>query len=267
MSGSRFLHDILQKALWEVIKFVIGLLLAALAALFSVQAAAQRISALAPYAWQIAILASLSLVWMGLALYGRLSRHRPHFARIPFDFTVLEKTITYDATAQNAILYTREYELESRYSHQHAYSDKFHWTGTRQPAPVSMYENHMVVETTKRSVWRYFEIRLPHHLRRGERVRTGVKWVLDDSDAASVPFISTTVEEPTKLLRMKITLPDLRNKKITREVCPSIGVAKPFESTEVALDSHGQYTWEIHNPKLLHYYELRWYRPQRQAAA
>ena len=121
-----------------------------------------------------------------------------------------------------------------------------------------------VVETTRKNIWRFYEIRLQKTLKKGDIIDTEVIWELEDLENIAVPFISATVEEPTNIIKLNLSIPTTFGvREVTCQISSSIGAEKPFDSFTRPLDKHGEATWEINNPKLLYHYEMKWIKLER----
>ena len=254
-----------RRALWELVKAASGLLFAVLIAASSVYGVAQ-VTRLAPYAWWIAATCIPGVIWAILTLRDRFNRHQPHFPSLDFDFLILEKCIEYDYQSSDCIVYRKRVKLKALKNGLETYPDKYHWTGSGMARIKSNIPEQEVRRTIKKNIWQFTEVRFPVMLNKGQTIESEVEWILDDKNGSAVPFVSATIEEPTALLRIHVKIArSLGVRKVTREISGGIGAKKPFESTEVALDGRGEYTWEVKRPRLLYHYEIKWVPAGRHA--
>jgi hypothetical protein len=97
--------------------------------------------------------------------------------------------------------------------------------------------------------------------REDEEIETEIVWNLEDPQSMAVPFFSATIDEPTDLLKMRLSLPPILGvREATGEVC-SVATKKASSSKTLQFDRNGILTWEVKNPLLLHYYEIKWVFP------
>lgn len=218
---------------------------------------------LEPIKWPLtALLVSISgLIFV--ILYQRYYRYRPTFPALDFDFKIIEKEISYEYKDKTHITYRKKCLLRSLRDNLDVYYDKYHWTGLGRINVKSAIKEHHYRETVKKNIWSCYEIRFQKSLKRGEEIETELIFDLEDIDNKAVPFISATIEEPTDLLVMSVSLPDsLGVREATCETSSSIGARRPFLSKTVPINRNGQANWSIKKPKLLHHYEIRWVFPE-----
>jgi hypothetical protein len=252
-------EDFFKKALYDVAKVLFLLILSISVSLLASKILTLNVVVLQPFAWYLAAIFGSFGALICLFLYRRYYLHRPSFPSLDFDFQILEKDITYEYKDRTHMTYRRKYRIKALKNGLDTYRDKFRWTGRGDINIKSGIPEQHVIETVRKNVWQVYEIRLQRTLKKGDIIETEVVWELDDQASRAVPFFSTTIEEPTKLLRFNLSLPiDFGVREATREVSSGIGSGKPFQSDATPLNKHGEVVWEIKNPKLLYYYEIRW---------
>jgi len=222
-----------------------------------------RIAALAPYAFLLSFGAGIVGGSIGLYAYYRFSKTRPRFDKLDFDFEVEEQLISYRYRENNTIKYVKRKKLCALKDGLRVYRDKYHWTGDKPPSSlISAVSTHTVRETGRHTVWNHYEIDLGRSLSKGEVVETELVWELDDTARRSVPFVSATVEEPTKRLSFDLVFPDqFRISTVTCTVLSGIGAKKPLTSISRTVGQNGAVSWtpEPPHPRLLHHYEVEWH--------
>jgi hypothetical protein len=252
-------RDFVKKALYDIAKIVLLLILTVSGSLLASKLLVLNFAALAPFKWYLAAIFGSSGALTFLLLYRRFNRFRPNFPRLDFDFQVLEKEITYEYLDKTHMVYKKRNRIKALKNGLDTYRDKYRWTGRGDIVIKSGIPEQQITETVRKNVWQVYEIRLQRSLNRGDIIETEAIWELEDQANRAVPFFSATIEEPTDLLRFSLILnPSLGVREVTCETSTGIGSGKPFDSFARQLDKHSEASWEIKNPKLLYYYEMKW---------
>lgn len=245
-------------AIWFVVEFVLGTIVVFILSKISVDLFSSVFTSIEPYRNWIVILATAAILLIAILLYGKFNKYRPHYEALDFDFSILETEIVYVHEMKNKMVYTKKKKVKTLKSGLDRYSDKYHWTGRGTLSLSTPISGHKVIETIKKSVWQYYEIKFPRVLKEGEEVQTEVVWTLEDKANVAVPFVSSTISEPTDLLKITLRTPEnLGVTRATKEISCSIEAKKPIREDDLILH-RGEGTWEVENPKLFHHYELRW---------
>jgi hypothetical protein len=186
-------------------------------------------------------------------------RHVPRYPRLDFEFHLVSKELTYTRQPDGRVQYRRRWRARALKNGLDTFTDKYHWTGTTPTAPTPAIKGQQVYVTIRKNVWQYYEVRLPHTLNKGDLIDIEVAWRLDDADRAAVPFISTTIEDPTDLLTITATFhPQDLIGAVTAETSSGIGAKRPFMSRLLPVDSEGRAAFTVAQAQLFHHYELRW---------
>ena len=251
-------------------EFVAGGLLGALQALaglasssilgsFVAAAIADLVPVLQPYrGWLIALVGTGTASLFLSVLISR-RRNRPSYPPLDFDFEVVKKEIVHEFSSRQKSKHKRHFTLCARKRGLDRFRDQYRWTGSGGPVPESLVADQQVILTGRKNVWNTYEIQFPRMLDKGERIECWVEWNIDDTDESAVPFVSATVTEPTQELSFKVQLPP--NTRITNaqcEVSSGVDARKPFSASDVPINSDSSIFWQLENPRLLQYYELRW---------
>lgn len=259
-------NELAGHAVWDIIKIIIEVSVVAAGGLLGPKLLAlkvPRLAQLTPYLELFCVSGGLLVFFL---LYQRFNRLKPKFPRLVVDFLVLEKTITYEYLSTSKMKYSRKLRLKALRNRLVTYSDKYHWTGSGQIKIRSANPSQQVKLSYRKSVWQIYEVRFEKSLNKGDIIDIEIIWDLEDQVGSAVPFFSTTVDEPTDLLRLNLFLePSLGVNSATWEISSGIGAMTPYDSDVLALNKHGEVSWEIKKPKLLHYYELRWHMPEQGA--
>jgi hypothetical protein len=251
--------DFVRKALYDIVKIGLFLILAVSTSLLASKALVLNVAAFAPFKWYLFGIFGSSGALIALLLYRRLNRFRPNFPRLDFDFQVLEKEISYEYLDKTHMVYKKRNRIKALKNGLDTYRVKYRWTGRGGIDIKSGIPEQQIVETVRKNVWQVYEIRLQRSLKKGDIIETEAIWDLEDQAGRAVPFFSATIEEPTDLLRFNLSLnPALSVREVTCETSSGIGAGKPFDSFIKPLDKHSEIKWEIHSPRLLYYYEMKW---------
>ncbi len=213
--------------------------------------------------WAYLVAACLLTVLLAGALNKRFNRLRPVFEPIDCDFHILKKEILYEYKnpERTQLGYSKIVTVKALKDGLECYRDKYLWTGRGDVNIKSGISAQVHRDTIKKNVWQFYEIRFKDKLNRGEQTPTILNFDLDDPLKKAVPFFSASIEEPTDLLILDLTLPtECGVQEVVCEESCSIGARKPYsETTKILKD--GKVRWEIPHPKLLHHYEMKWVFP------
>ena len=243
----------------EVVKFLLPLIFAAsLGALGGVSVSAVFEAPAA--VWIVLVVVGVTGGMLtGYLLHRRIRKTIPNLPRIPIDFDVVKLKVGYHYTTQHEMVYTKGWTLKASRSNLDRLTDKYLWTGRGEidVAPVLVSQEYR--EIGKRSVWTYFDVHFGRVLSRKEVIDVALQWSLTDEEGSAVPFFSATITRPTGELEFELGLPPEAG--VTEVLCEKtngIDSAVTYETETIELDKHGEATWTIKNPKLLHHYVVSW---------
>lgn len=178
-----------------------------------------------------------------------------------YTFEVLEKTISYKRTKKDSLHYERKMKIKCRTNCLNYIFDKYIWTGSQNNTvtiqPVT--EISLIRDKSRIGIWRYILLELQNHMDMGDVREISYKWpVLPDCKKSS-PFFSTSTDEPTKKIYMKLDLgKEYANQEIVCEVFRAIESDYPIYSEACQLDDYGRFTWDVKRVKRFRYYRIRW---------
>ncbi|MGO9258878.1 MAG: hypothetical protein ACLQU1_21535 [Bryobacteraceae bacterium] len=257
-----FLRAAAGATIWEAVRFCFGVVFAASVTVLLSQWLTAVWGVLAPHRLLIAVVALSGGAWVYAYGYQKLSRFHPRFSRLDCDFRVVEKEIVFEYRDRTHITYRKRLLLKALRNGLDEYHDKYHWTGRGIVSMKSAIQEQEVHETFRKNVWQLYEIRFQKTLAKDEEIETEVIWELNDSDRKAVPFFSATIDEPTDLLKMKLSIPsDMGLREAVGEVSSSIVTKKALSSKTLPFDRNGMVIWEIRKPQLFHHYEVKWVLP------
>lgn len=259
--------DVLGNIIWDATKWIaaglVGIAIWVLSKL-GTNVLTHFVQSIQPYAWPITILFFTIGALIFIFLYRRFSKFRPQYPRLDCDFEILELEIIYNHLSKTRMTYTKRKKLRALRNGLDRYIDRYRWTGMGNVQLKSNVKGQRIVEEERKSVWQFYAIRFNRNPSRGQEIPTEVFWELEDLQNAAVPFLSATMEEPTRKLILKVQLPANDNvEEVVMEVLPFMGAKTPFSSDTKKIE-HNEYTWTVENPKLLYHYEMRWEWPSEE---
>lgn len=183
--------------------------------------------------------------------------------RTIYNYTVLEKKITYRRDSKDALHYSRTMKIKCCSNLVEYAYDKYIWTGI-QPNDVKIIPVNGIAGIKDKSrigIWHYFEMELNNHMRKGDEREISYKWPNIESCTKSSPFFSTSTDEPTKKIILSLELgEEYANQEIICEEFRAVESDYPMCIEKRKLDERGNYTWEIpwYKVKMFRHYRIRW---------
>jgi hypothetical protein len=255
---SKFSTEVYKATLSIVLKASLLFVIAWASSFIGADVMVASFATLKPYKVHLIIILVATSSLFVVLIIERFSRRRPSFPSLDCDFHIIEKHISIHYQSPEDVEYRRRYKLRCRRRGQDTFHDKFHWTGGGVPQLKCVDNNHTVTLGRLKNVWQYYDVTFPKALKKNESIETEIIWTLRNVDKKMVPFISTTLIEPTDHLKFSVFLcKELGVNEVFCEHAPELGSDQPFSTHTVPLDQ-GHASWSIANPKILHHYEVRW---------
>ena len=246
---------LIAKGLFE---FVVSLTFTTAGALLLWKLLLVEFHSLGNFKWILAVVLLSGSMWLYIILLRKFSRRRPYFPNLDVDFEVVKFEITYQYTDATHMIYRKRKRLRALRKGLSVYYDKYRWTGTGTVTMTSL-KGQPVHQTVKQGLWQLYEIAFQKSLGKGEEIETEITWQLEDIGRTAVPFISTTIEEPTDFLQFNLVLPpEFGVTHVTVEESSQMGSRKPFESLLIEPDGAGVFRWVEPRPRLLYHYQMKW---------
>lgn len=243
----------------QIIKYILWLIVSSGSAAYMAQLLVENVINLNQYKITIIIVFAAVGALIFVTIYEKINRNRPHFESLDPDFLIKEKVITYEYITKNKMLYKKRVLLKALKNNLTAYNDKYFWTGTGKIRIKSAIKEHVYKRTIIKNQWQHYQICFFRTLKKNDKIETELIWELEDMGNTARPFVSSTIEEPTDLLVLKVQLPtDFQVKEATCEISSGAGTRKPFISFSKEFNRDNTIEWKIKAPKLLHHYEMRW---------
>ena len=141
------------------------------------------------------------------------------------------------------------------------FRDKYNWSGSGTIDITTLVPEHTIHAKGQRNIWQMYEVDLGTALKKRESHTVAVKWTLTDSAHQARPFMSQTIDVPTKELRFRLRVPQTfgitTGRKLIRQSIDTLDIVH----SEDAVVINGEVEWTVKTPKLLHCYELNWVDP------
>lgn len=253
-----FLKAVAGQTSYTLAVHALGAIIAWLVSFGAVEFFAPRWDALQHYKWLVVGTLTAIILVLAIKIYLKKARSIPVFPKLDFEFMILKKEISIRFHSLEDICYRKKITLKALRDGLGHYTDRYNWTGMGKVTARSQYDEHRLNLINRSAVWQWYETHFDRVLNKGDTIDIETVWDIEDRDKTATPFISTTVEEPTKALTMRVFFSDLFGvKQVTCEEKATMGTRRPFESGTLPLIS-GEAVWPIPSPKLLHYYEVRW---------
>lgn len=248
-----------NKSIYDIIKALLVLFVTSGSLGFFVNITISKIQFLAPYSFFIAILFAASVCFIVMALHDRFSIKYVVIRDIERRFRILKKECTYTYKNKNNMTYRKKLILKALKNNIDCYHDRYFWTGHGNTTVVSEHNDQEYAETVRKDVYQEYVINFDRNLKKGEVIETSLFFTLEDLDNKAVPFLSTTISEPTDYLSMKVKVPvSFGVEKAIAEIFPCADTYIPVKTEIIPFDKDGEVEWEISSPKRFHLYSLRW---------
>lgn len=255
----RFIKDMVNKSIYDIIKTLLVLFVTSGALGFLVNITISKIQFLAQYSLFFTILSITAVCFIIMAIHDRLSVNYVVIRGFESCFRILKKECTYTYKNRNNMTYRKKLTLKVLKNNMDCYHDRYFWTGQGNTKVVSEYYDQEYAETVRKDVYQEYVINFDRNLKKGEVIETSLFFTLEDLDNKAVPFLSTTISEPTDYLSMKVKVPvSFGVEKAITEIFPCADSYIPVKTEIILFDKDGEVKWEISSPKRLHLYSIRW---------
>lgn len=260
--ANKFLKDITGVAIFEFLKSAALGLFSLLGGVVGIHNLVESLPSLTPYKFLLWLLAGVISLLIGVFAYERMTRNLPRFDRVNSDVRVLQKIISYDYRDPNNIIYRRQYRFKILRKGVDRFVDRYRWSGNSEPKMESAKAGQTIHPLSEERLFRFFEIRFDRPYNKKAILEADIIWKLADTSGASHPVISATIHELTDELVMQVTLPPSNEiPKALHTFAPDIGAKINVETWEAPFTNNNVEIWTIKTPRLLHYYEVRWKKP------
>jgi len=201
----------------------------------------------------IAIFTTLTLSYI---IYRRINKRLPVFSAIHPEFHMLREERIHKWINADNYTHKRRYTLKALKNGLSQYTDKFYWTGSEFTLKGGDSDYTVELEKKDKNIYNVYNFKFTSPLKKNCIIEVEASW---EARGPAKPFFSTTIEEPTDLLVMTVMLyPGCGIKYINCDIESYKGARIPLISKKEKLNTDGEYTWQVKNPKILHHYEINW---------
>ena len=249
----------LNKGIYDIIKTLLVLFVTSGSLGFLINLLTSKIRFLAQYSLFLAILSAAAACFVIMALHDRFSIKYVVIRDIERRFRILRKECAYTYRDRNNMTYRKKLLLKVLKNNTEFYNDRYFWTGHGNTKVISEHADQEYAETVRKDVYQEYVINFDRNLKKGEVIETSLFFTLEDLDNKAIPFLSTTISEPTDYLCMKVKVPvSFGIEKAIAEVFPCADSHTPVRTEILPFDNDGEAKWEIDSPMRFHMYSLRW---------
>lgn len=256
MRIKEYLHSMLQNALYDIFKtgiiaiFTIGIVFPAS---FSFLTVLQI-----PF-WCI-ILFSIGIValvfFIVLLIYQKISYKYAAPVKLDCDYTILNKEVEFRYDGKVSY-YESKIKIEINKKTRNYYG-KYYWSGSGTAKIKVTNPNYQLNILKRRTRYIEYEVVFDKVYKKGKKVDFKLQGEMNDPQRTFSPYISTSIDVPTKKLR--ITL------KIDQDKYPISGLEKEaviphrndHENAEPINLTDDEYEWQVNKPQVGYQYCLTW---------
>lgn len=214
--------------------------------------------------WLLIFLALFIITTGFYLIYRKMNKKLPIYAPIDCDFHMIREERVHKWLNGNNYVHIRRYKIKALKNELTEYVDKFQWTGPEYRLLGGDGDYRVVVDEKPSNVFTVYRYIFNTPLNKGDVIELEAKW---DAIGPAKPFFSTTIEEPTDELIMRVELfPKSGIRKVNCEEYSNIGAkCPPIHRKTEKLNSEGEYVWSVDKPKILHHYEINWVLKNNQS--
>jgi hypothetical protein len=215
--------------------------------------------------WAVGAAGGSAIGIVVLILRARHSRvpdiYRYDYPPETFKYEVLSKTIRYEVSEAGELQYSKKIRIRALTDQLEEYVDRYAWTGVQDvDEPVSASHEVKITQTDYRTgTPNFFKVTFAKSLAEGEEREFEIRWPPITGWRSSRPFVSTSTNEPTHLLRLQLQIPPHAvSGTASKETARAVESIQPFTTERTTFDENGSLSWEIRRPKLYHHFRVRW---------
>jgi len=207
----------------------------------------------------ISIGISLLVTLIIVELYQYFSKRYSRIKRIDSDYTILEKetSFTYE---EKKCLYRAKIILKMNKNNVRAYYGEYYWSGSGLGRIYSDKPNFQVTYLTQRTRYIEYSVVLPRAYNKGEIVELDLIGEMHDGEGRFSPYFSSTVNTPTKKLRIILNIDQNKYPISSLEKECIVPGESNHANAQDALPSlsNNRFIWEISKPRVANKYSLNW---------
>lgn len=175
-----------------------------------------------------------------------------------FDYQILEKIYEYEYLSLTSMTLRKTVTIKALTRKCDRFFERYIWTGSGPATMTCENKSYNIIETPRTDCFQRTEIRFERTLRLWEKITIVLDYILDDPHQIAVPFLSTTVIEPTKKQTLIVSVPKdwaLKDAIIEIRRCAE---DHHTESSNIIEFEYGVCKWEMEDPELHKVYSIKW---------
>lgn len=203
----------------------------------------------------IAIAALVAFV--ALLVLQAISNHYTRAEKIECNYEILEKTVTFKYDGIKCYYNTEIKLLFNKKTRE--YYGKFYWSGSGDGRITPVNRNYTLNVLKRRTRYIEYVVVFDRAYKKGQKLILKLSGVMDDPEKQFSPYFATTVNDPTKKLKIILQIDPQKYpiEELERDIVPPTYCGHE-NCEQVQLDDSGEFTWEILNPTLTYQYSLNW---------
>jgi hypothetical protein len=249
----------LSIALGQLFKVIAYTSFATIGTYLSANVIVDKISVLKDY-WGLVFVFIFALSCLGLSWLFSKSEKQASLPPIDPDLKIVERHISYKWISHSKLEYRKFFKFKALKNVVDRYSDRWNWTGSGDVKVTSLIHTQSIMNPESQGIWDIFDIKFNESLNKNDVIDSEILWCIENIGEKPNPFCSATIQEPTGLLKFKISFPeDFKIKEVLCEQMHSISSKEVISRIKKNIDRNNEVEWTIEKPELLHHYQVRWH--------
>lgn len=202
---------------------------------------------------QYAVILSISF-GTGIGLLSILLLKR----KTEFDYIILFKEYEYKYINLKSIVFTKKFKIRAMTNKCDRLFDKYNWTGSGPVDVKCSDQDFNIIMLHRSDNFQRLEVCFGRNLKIGETIEIELTYTLDDAEIRAIPYLCTTIVEPTKFQILRVVVPDeFKLQRANTEIRRSVE-SHLSESSDIKPFKNNVCEWEIAKPKLYYVYSIKW---------
>lgn len=175
-----------------------------------------------------------------------------------FDYRIIEKRYEYKYESKTLIKFTKTFTIKALTKTCDRLLDRYNWSGSGKVIVECANKNFSIIMMPRTDNYQRIEVNFGRTLQKGECITVVLEYTLHDPLMTAIPFLCSTIVEPTDLQVLTIKTP------VEWHIKDAI-----FATRKNAEDHHtthsgtiefvnGVCTWEVKDPQQHTVYSLKW---------
>ena len=129
------------------------------------------------------------------------------------NYEIIHKAITYEYLSKNEMLFTKDYCMYPLKEGKEIFDDRYCWSSINGDVVIKeKYPGQTIKYIREKDIWVYFTISFNRHYKKRDQINTGaIISNLIDKEGKCKPFLTITIREKTKCVKMVAKIPKSLN--------------------------------------------------------